>query len=211
MDRDSFIFYRSFYEALEDLPSKNQLEVYKAIANYSLNFSEINLSGLSKTIFTLIKPQLDANNQRFKNGSKGGRPNQTETETKPKNNQTETKTKANKNVNVNVNDNKNVNDNVNIVYPFESETFFKFWDLWKDYKKNEHRFTYKTTLSEQAALKQLGEISNQDETTAIKIIETSIANGYKGLFTLKNNANGNDTRSSKTVAEALRNAYTRKD
>ena len=107
--RDSIIFYRSFYEAIKELPDDVQVKVYSAIFEYSMNFNEVDMSGLPKTIFTLIKPQLDANNKRFENGKKGGRGNQNETKTKPKANQNETKTEANNNVNVN----DNVNDNVN--------------------------------------------------------------------------------------------------
>lgn len=59
--RDSIIFYRSFYEAISELEPDVQAKVYTAIFEYSLNFNEVELSGLPKTIFTLIKPQLDAN------------------------------------------------------------------------------------------------------------------------------------------------------
>ena len=115
MQRDSFIFYRSFYEAINDLPEKSQLKVYKAICEMSLNFDEIDLSGLSLTIFKLIKPQLEANNKRYINGSKGGAPkgNQNATKRQPKNNQKTTKKQPNNNVNVNENDNENVNVNDN--------------------------------------------------------------------------------------------------
>ncbi len=112
--RDSSIFYRSFYEAISELPEVNQLEVYNAVFEYTFNFKENELKGLSKTIFTLIKPQLDANNKKFTNGKNGGRPpkdKQNETKEIPKNNQNETKSKAN--VNDNVNDNDNVNENLN--------------------------------------------------------------------------------------------------
>src|SRR5690606_38006761 len=105
--RDSIIFYRSFYEAIRELPYEVQGQIYTAIFEYSLNFNEVVLEGLPKTIFTLIKPQLDANNKRYENGKKGGRNKQNETKTKPKDNQNETKTEANKNVN----DNDNVNEN----------------------------------------------------------------------------------------------------
>lgn len=113
MQRDSFIFYRSFYEAINDLPEKSQLKVYKAICEMSLNFDEIDLSGLSLTIFKLIKPQLEANNKRYINGSKGGAPkgNQNATKGQPENNQKTTKKQPNNNVNEN--DNENVNDNIN--------------------------------------------------------------------------------------------------
>ena len=105
--RDSVIFYRSFYEAIRELPYEVQGQIYTAIFEYSLNFNEVVLEGLPKTIFTLIKPQLDANNKRYENGKKGGRNKQNETKTKPKENQNETKTEANKNVNNNVKDNVN--------------------------------------------------------------------------------------------------------
>ena len=68
--RDSFIFYRSFYEALQDLNESQKVEIYDAISNYSLNFKENELKGVPSTIFKLIKPQLEANNKRFINGSK---------------------------------------------------------------------------------------------------------------------------------------------
>lgn len=116
--RDSMIFYRSFYEAIKELPLDVQAKVYYAIFEYSLNFNEVVLEGLPKTIFTLIKPQLDANNKRFENGKKGGRKkvdnNQTDTKSEPKQNQTETKTEPNNNVNVNDNVNDNDNDNEDI-------------------------------------------------------------------------------------------------
>lgn len=111
--RDSSIFYRSFYEAISELPEVNQLEVYNAVFEYTFNFKENELKGLSKTIFTLIKPQLDANNKKFTNGKSGGRPTkdkQDETKEEPKNNQNETKSKANVNENDNVNENLNNND-----------------------------------------------------------------------------------------------------
>ena len=109
MERESFVFYRSFYEGIKELPRDIQGEVLTAIMEYGLNgVTTENQKQITKAMFALIKPQLDANNQRFENGKKGGRPkancNQTETETKPKQNQNKTKPEANVNVNDNVND-----------------------------------------------------------------------------------------------------------
>jgi hypothetical protein len=110
--RTYFIFYRSFYEAIADLPEANQLELYRAIFELSLNENEPQLTGISKTVFTLIRPQIVANNQRFKNGTKAkAKRNGSETEAKPK--QTESKTEANKNKNKNKNENKKENENKN--------------------------------------------------------------------------------------------------
>jgi hypothetical protein len=106
------VFYRSFYEALNELPEKNQLEVYRAIFELSLNENRIELTGLSKTIFTLIEPQIVANIQRFKNGSKAkSKQNGSETEAKQKQKLSEIEANKNKNKNENKKENKNENEN----------------------------------------------------------------------------------------------------
>lgn len=104
MVKDSFIFYRSFYEAIKSLKEKDRVKLYDAICEKSLNDKEITLTGISNSMFTLIKPQIEANNQKYENGKKGGRPkkNQNKTigfenETKNKN-QSKTEIKANENV-----------------------------------------------------------------------------------------------------------------
>jgi hypothetical protein len=35
--RESFIFYRSFYESIQFLPEENQINAYKMIIDYGLN------------------------------------------------------------------------------------------------------------------------------------------------------------------------------
>lgn len=86
--RDSVVFYRSFYEAIENLSPDDFKKSVKAIMEYGLNGIEPKTDGIEKTIFLLTKPQIDANNRRYKNGTKGGRP---VTDKKPKNNQSITK------------------------------------------------------------------------------------------------------------------------
>ena len=109
--RDSFIFYRSFYEAIKDLPQKDFSECIRAICEYGLNGQIVEVSGkMSKVAMTLILPQLEANYKRYANGNKGGRPKKTNGFENKKPNGYETK-KPNKNVNENDNENVNVNDN----------------------------------------------------------------------------------------------------
>jgi len=103
--KDSFVVYRSFYDAIKPLDEKDQLALLKQIFEFGLNQKEIDLEPLPKAMFSLIKPQLTANHRKYENGKKGGRP---KTKTKPNQNQNETKSKPNVNVNVNVNDNVNV-------------------------------------------------------------------------------------------------------
>lgn len=114
MERESFVFYRSFYEGIKELPRDIQGEVLTAIIEYGLNgVTTENQKPITKAMFTLIKPQLDANNQRFENGKNGGAPKGNQNARKqPKNNQETTeKQPKNNQKQPNVNDNVNVNDN----------------------------------------------------------------------------------------------------
>lgn len=127
LHRESFIFYRSFYEAIEEADEKAQLELYRAIAKYSLDGTPpTGLKGMVKALWNAFKPQLDANTRRFLNGLKGAEHgkkggaktgNQNARKTTPKQPLNDPKTTPNVNVNVNVND--NVNKNIPPIIPQE--------------------------------------------------------------------------------------------
>ena len=114
MERESFVFYKSFFEALSCLDKDAKADCFDAIAQYALYGEETDISGAAKAVFVSVKPQIDANNRRYANGCKGGKPkaNQNVTKTEPNPNQSVTKTEPN--VNDNDNDNDNVNENVNV-------------------------------------------------------------------------------------------------
>lgn len=76
--RDSFVFYRSWAESIDKLPKSQQLETYKAIMEYALNDVETQLTGTASIIYEMAKPNLEANNKRYKNGCTGGRPKDTD-------------------------------------------------------------------------------------------------------------------------------------
>lgn len=119
--KDSFVFYRSFYESTKGLPIESRLRLFDNICELALNGKDIDgLKGIEENIFTLIRPQIEANNQRYENGKKGGRPN------KKTIGYLETKTTGfeNEKPNVNVNVNENVNDNEN-VYIEKTKRFIK--------------------------------------------------------------------------------------
>lgn len=72
-----------------------------------------------------------------------------------------------------------------IVNPF-SDDFTDKWEIWIMYKKEVHRFEYKSAISEQAALNQLVDLSEGDEEHAARILNQSMANNWKGLFKVHN-------------------------
>ena len=67
-------------------------------------------------------------------------------------------------------------------YPFELN--LDAWNLWKEFRKEQFRTTYKP-LGEAAAISKLLRISNNNKENQAKIIQQSIENGWKGLFELK--------------------------
>ena len=92
-----------------------------------------------------------------------------------------------------------------IELPFFSKEFEEIWNAWKDYKKKEFKFTYKTSQSELAALNELVTLSKYNENIAIKIINQSLANGWKGLFNLKEDAKGTTNNQRKLNKHELDN------
>ena len=106
-NQSSFIFYKSFYEAIKRIPGDYQLELYNAICMYSLEGEEpTNLSSIAEAIFILIKPNIDSAQKRYKasveNGKQGGRPKK-ETQEEPKQNLKKTQEKPKHKPNQNLN------------------------------------------------------------------------------------------------------------
>ena len=175
--RDSFIFYRSFYEAINYLPENHQLQIYKAISSYSLDFKDVNLEGIPNAIFTLIKPQLEANRKRYLNGIKEKKISKPEAKRK----QTRSKTEANKNVNVNLNVNgecKLINENKNIILPDFIKT-----GLWSEFLAMRKKLKAPNTeMALNRILKKLKAFEQQNIGNGTLAIENSIENGWKGVF-----------------------------
>lgn len=118
MTNDSFVFYKSFYEAAAELDDADRLAFYDALATYALADEEPEIeSAVVRALFKMARPQIDANEKRREAGKKGaefgklgGRPKKDENpigviEENPIGVIAETP-----NVNVNVNANANVNE-----------------------------------------------------------------------------------------------------
>ena len=130
MERESFVFYRSFYEALNKLKPRQRQKALDAIIKYALDGVETPLEDAASVLFVAIKPQLDANNKRYSISKQGGRkaPAKMEEEleekpqddcaqfvhnNKPSVSKNKTDGSSKKEPNVNENENENVNENEN--------------------------------------------------------------------------------------------------
>jgi hypothetical protein len=75
------------------------------------------------------------------------------------------------------------------------------WYKWLEYKKDEHRFTFKSRRSEHSQFKHLITLSNNDNKVALAIIQQSIDNTWRGLFELKTGINNGQIKSSSGVGK----------
>lgn len=75
MERDNFICYRSWVEAIEqDLDNRDdQKEVALALLLYGIHGKETKLTGAANAILRLAKVTMDTNNRKYEDGCKGGR------------------------------------------------------------------------------------------------------------------------------------------
>ena len=91
MRRDQFTFYRSYYDALKTLPLRDFKSAVLAVCAYALDEEVSELSGVPSTVFTLIRPTLDAGRNKAANRKNKARTNQEQTNNKTEqtNNKTE--------------------------------------------------------------------------------------------------------------------------
>lgn len=76
MIRDSFVFYKSFADAISEMPREYQLRAYEVIISYALtgDLPDESEPWAVRAIFQVCKANIDANNKRYVDGHKGGRP-----------------------------------------------------------------------------------------------------------------------------------------
>ena len=105
MERKQFTWYRSYYDALKELPAEEFRVIVLAVCAYALDGEEAELSGVARAIFTLIRPTLEVGRSKAENRSRteqtsisaeqtGNRPEQTKN--KPEQTQNKRKQTDNK-------------------------------------------------------------------------------------------------------------------
>lgn len=96
-----------------------------------------------------------------------------------------------------------------IIFPYESERFLEMWNHWKEYKKGEFNFKYKTIQSEQAALSGLANMATNED-HAINIIIQSMEKGWKGFFDLQQNGKSGQAKQAQEFQDYFDKKYGRK-
>jgi hypothetical protein len=82
MTGKSFIFYKSWWNSIVELPSDIRLEVYESVIRYAFGETVEGLKPLAQVAFSFIKQDIDRAKNKYanivernhQNGAKGGRP-----------------------------------------------------------------------------------------------------------------------------------------
>ena len=188
IEREWFVFYRSFYEATRELPESEQLAIYNAIAEYSFTLVEPQLEWIAKTIWILIKPQIEANNRRYLNWKKS------KTEAKPKQTKSKTVTKEKeKEKDKDKDKDKDIKKENKFLFGFTSLDWKKykeqeeFIELWEDFIKM--RKQIKAPLTQRASKILLKQWEQYKYEVFFKMIEQSIERGWRWIFPIKEEKN----------------------
>ena len=183
--RESFIIYKSFIDAGREIKNKvDRLNFYESIFQFALSGEEFPLEGVSKAMFMLVKPQLVANQKRYENGNKGGKP---PTNPEPKPNLEVTNHEPNNNGNVNNNNNQNksgdkspnltsnlesrknkfIEDLKSFVDVYGKEMVRKFFDYWSELNKSQTKMRWELEKTFEIS-KRLSTWSSRDKTFSPK-------------------------------------------
>lgn len=82
--RNQFTFYKSYYDAIQELPKRDQSALILAICAYAIyETPPKGLSIAASTAFKLIKPTLDSGRRKAESGALGGQANGKQNGSKP--------------------------------------------------------------------------------------------------------------------------------
>ena len=187
---DSFIFYKSFTDALRGIEAEQFKTVVIAVSDYATDgITPEGLDPICNALFTLIKPQVEANIRKREAGRKGGEANAKQIEAKAKQNEAEQKqTEAN----VNVNDNVNVNIKEKVKEKESPAVAVATLDCPDEVKARlqgmiDARKQVKKPMTANAVrlmYKHLCELSS-DPGTQCQLLDQSIRNGWLDVYPLK--------------------------
>lgn len=147
----------------------------------------------------LAKEKMDEFRKKQRvNGLKGGRPLKDKTQTKPNNNPNKSSSIEDRSKKI---EDRKKKKEIEVELPFASEIFSETWNVFLQMKWDAHKFKYKSKASMKRQLSNLVNLSGNDETIAVQILNQSIANQWSGIFEIKNN--NNNARSNKPTRSEL--------
>lgn len=159
MERNSFVFYKEWKDAIRELPDDVRLEIYESVIEYATSGNLQGLKPMAAIAFNFIKQQIDRDTDKYmsiiernkSNGSKGGRPKEPKKPTGLFGNPKEPKKPDN-------DDEDDNDDNFKIIYPYQDIV-----ELWNSTCSNLAKVNALSNSRKQKIKVRLNEIGNPDE------------------------------------------------
>lgn len=203
----AFSFYKSYYEALKEVPEKDKKDIIFAIINYVFEDKKPKFKGTNKIIWTLIEPNL--NTSKNKSNGNSGAPigNQNASKTLENKGNNDTIKKQSKN-NQNSIKNQSVPHDISYSYSYINNSLSyiiinnknninNIYNLFKEYIKlrEDNKYNISETIINRL-VKKLNEYGKTDE-DKIEIISQAINGKWKDFYNLSNEKekNANDRAS----------------
>ena len=203
----AFSFYRSYYEALKEVPEKDKKDVIFAMINYVFEDKKPKLKGINKIIWALIEPNLDKSKNKSNGNSGAPIGNQNASKTLENKGNNDTIKKQSKN-NQNSIKNQPLSHDISYSYSYINYSLSyiiinnknntnNIYNLFKEYIKlrEDNKYNISETIINRL-VKKLNEYGKTDE-DKIEIISQAINGKWKDFYNLSNEKekNANDRAS----------------
>lgn len=191
----AFSFYKSYYEALKEVPEKDKKDIIFAMINYVFEDKKPKLKGINKVIWTLIEPNLDKskNKSNSNSGAPIGNQNASKSlENKGNNNITEKQSKNNQKIIKNQPLSQDISYSYSYINNSLSYIIFNkennkelIYNLFKEYIKlrEDNKYNISETIINRL-INKLNEYGKTDE-DKIEIISQAINGKWKDFYELK--------------------------
>lgn len=200
----AFSFYKSYYEALKEIPEKDKKDIIFAMINYVFEDKKPKLKGINKVIWALIEPNLDKSKNKSNGNSGAPIGNQNASKTLENKGNSDTIKKQSKN---NQNSIKNqslphdisysysyINNSLSYIIFNNSNNKELIYNLFKEYIKlrEDKEYNISETIINRL-VKKLNEYGKTDE-DKIEIISQAINGEWKDFYKLKENTENKNSR-----------------
>ena len=195
-DIKAFSFYKSYYEALKEIPEKDKKDIIFAMINYVFEDKKPKLKGINKVIWALIEPNLDKSKNKSNGNSGAPIGNQNASKTIENKENYDTIKKQSKN-NQNSIKNQPLSHDISYSYSYinNSLSYIIFnnsnnkeiiYNLFKEYIKlrEDNKYNISETIINRL-VKKLNEYGETDE-DKIEIISQAINGKWKDFYKISN-------------------------
>ena len=194
-DIKAFSFYKSYYEALKEIPEKDKKDVIFAMINYVFEDKKPKLKGVNKVIWALIEPNLDKSKNKSNGNSGAPIGNQNALKSLENQGKNDIIKKQSKN---NQNSIKNqslphdisysysyINNSLSYIIINNKNNINNIYNLFKEYIKlrEDNKYNISETIINRL-IKKLNEYGKTDE-DKIEIISQAINGKWKDFYGLK--------------------------